>query len=300
MKHFILIFIAITTLSCKNTTVTKTETSALKTNLDSSKQTKTSTTLSNDFKTYWYSGEAEITSYQLEQYRYGELRNGKAVLVYVTEPFLKDKQVKADYSSDDNIPVLKLNATKDFLTGIYPYHILQSTFYPVTNTSHALKVSASIQEWCGHVYTQLNNKNEFEITSHSYFENEADKSFKMMPEVLENELWTQLRINPKSLPTGQFKAVPSLEFLRLTHHELKSYNAEATLNSNSYAITYPELNRTLTIQYENQFPCTILGWSETVNNKTSKATRLKTIKSAYWSKNSNKNVHLRDSLLLKN
>lgn len=39
------------------------------------------------FKDYWYAGKAEITSYKLEQARYGELRDGKAVLVYVTEPF---------------------------------------------------------------------------------------------------------------------------------------------------------------------------------------------------------------------
>ena len=29
-----------------------------------------------------------ISSYKLEQARYGEIRNGKAVLVYVTEDFL--------------------------------------------------------------------------------------------------------------------------------------------------------------------------------------------------------------------
>ena len=48
------------------------------------------------FKDYWYAGKAEITSYKLEQSRYGELRDGKAVLVYVTEPFLPKAQVKAD------------------------------------------------------------------------------------------------------------------------------------------------------------------------------------------------------------
>ena len=72
--------------------------------------------LSQEFKTYWYSGQAEITSYKLQQARYGELRNGTAVLVYVTEDFLPETQVKADNYSEDNIPVLKLNATKNFNT----------------------------------------------------------------------------------------------------------------------------------------------------------------------------------------
>ena len=88
------------------------------------------TPLSPEFKEYWYSGEAEITSYKLEQARYGELREGKAVLIFVTEPFLADKQVKANRSNPENIPVLKLNSTKKYLTGIYPYSIMSSSFYP--------------------------------------------------------------------------------------------------------------------------------------------------------------------------
>ncbi|MEL6484568.1 MAG: septum formation inhibitor Maf, partial [Bacteroidota bacterium] len=126
--------------------------------------------LSEDFKKYWYSGEAELTSYTLQQARYGELRDGEAVLIFVTEPFLPDVQVKADGSSPTNVPVLKLNATKNYLTGIYPYSIMSSTFYPVHDNQHALKTSLSIQEWCGHIYSQLNNREQFEFTSHSYFE----------------------------------------------------------------------------------------------------------------------------------
>jgi hypothetical protein len=69
---------------------------------------------SQEFKDYWYAGEAEITSYELQQARYGEIRNGKAVLVFVTEDFLPQKQVKADRYNSTNIPVLKLNSTKKF------------------------------------------------------------------------------------------------------------------------------------------------------------------------------------------
>jgi len=46
--------------------------------------------LSKEFKEYWYAGNAEITSYKLDQARYGELREGTSVLVYVTEPFVAD------------------------------------------------------------------------------------------------------------------------------------------------------------------------------------------------------------------
>lgn len=264
--------------------------------------------ISPEFKKYWYSGEAEITSYELKQARYGEIRDGKAVLVYVTEPFLADKQVKADGHNATNIPVLKLNSTKNYVTGIYPYSIMSSSFYPVHENQHALKISFSAQEWCGHVYAQINNKEDFEITSHSYFENEADQHFELPKEILENEVWNKIRINPKNLPLGSVKMIPSLEYIRLSHKELKAYNAVTSLenqeNTTLYSINYPELERTLTIRFSKTFPFTIAGWTETFysgfgkNKKelTSSAEKIRTIKSPYWSKNGNSNLHLRDSL----
>ncbi len=263
--------------------------------------------LSEAFKSYWYSGEAEITSYKLEQARYGEVRDGHAVLIYVTEDFLPKIQVKADQQDSENVSVLKLNATKKFNTGIYPYSVMQSTFYPVANNQHALKISSSMQEWCGHVYTQLNNRNGFEIISHSYFQNEADETFLLNKAILENELWTQLRLDPKKLPTGSLKVIPSLEYVRFGHIELKAYNASAILTDTSYTISYPDLNRILAINFNSDFPYDITGWEETYKSGfgaksimlTTKATKLVTIKSPYWSKNSNKDDVLRETLQLK-
>lgn len=269
-------------------------------NLSKKKQT------SPGFNKYWYSGEAEISSFKLEQARYGELREGKAVLIYVTEDFLPEIQVKADYQNKKNVSVLKLNTTKNFNTGIYPYSIMQSTFYPISNNKHAIKVSSSMQEWCGHTYIQLNNRDQFEILSHSYFEGEADTDITLKKSVLENELWTQLRINPKSLPTGELKIIPAFEFIRLKHIPVRAYKANATLTNNIYSLHYPHLNRTLSIQFNEAFPYEILGWEESfksgfgANAKalTTKASRLKIIKSPYWEKNSNKDKDLRVSLFL--
>lgn len=262
--------------------------------------------LSKAFNDYWYNGDAEITSYKLEQARYGEIREGTAVLVFVTEDFLPEKQVKADNYSKSNVPVLKLNATKNFNTGIYPYSIMQSTFYPVANNQHAIKVSASVQEWCGHVYTQLNNHNQFEIISHSYFQSEADQTFNIDKTWTENELWTKLRIDPKSLPVGQLEIIPSIEYTRLSHKKIKAYKAMANLENGIYTLNYPELNRTLKINFNSNFPYNILGWEETTlsgygasaKTLTTKATKLVSIKTAYWSKNHNSDAVLRETLKL--
>ena len=306
-KFIILMLVFGLTFSCKNEDSKEIEgEEVLPENQDTNTKNQDAFIPSEAFKSYWYSGKAEITSYKLEQARYGEMRDGTAVLVYVTEDFLPDEQVKADTYNKDNIPVLKLNATKNFNTGIYPYSIMQSTFYPVNNTTHALKVTCSVQEWCGQVYTQLNTKNQFEIESHSYFESEGDQDFNVDKTILENEVWTQLRVDPTSLPTGAIEMIPSFEFIRLKHIELKAYKALAELTEDTYKISYPELNRTLTIHFNSSFPYNILSWEDTYKDGygeaskelTTKAVKLETINSAYWSKNSNSDEVLRETLQL--
>ena len=264
--------------------------------------------LSEEFKKYWYAGSAEITAYQLEQARYGEIREGKAVLIYVTEDFASKEQVKADRPNDSNIPVMKLNATKKFNTGIYPYSIMQSVFYPVADNQHAIKISNSMQEWCGHIYAQLNNREKYNITSHSYFQREADQNFSIDKDILENELWAKIRINPDNLPKGDIRIIPSFEYSRLKHKEIKAFKATATLkkegNLSTYTLAYPELSRTLSITFNTSFPHEIETWTETFKSGfgagakelTTKATKLKRIKSAYWGKNSNKDEVLREEL----
>ena len=51
--------------------------------------------MSSEMKKYWYNNEAEISSYSLVQARYGEIREGKAVLIYVTETFSNKTFAKA-------------------------------------------------------------------------------------------------------------------------------------------------------------------------------------------------------------
>lgn len=261
----------------------------------------------SNFTTYWYDGFAEITSYQLEQFRYGETHNGTATLIYVTEPFLPEKQVKADFQNESNISVLKLNSTKKFVTGIYPYSLMTSTFTPVKTANNAIKVSFSSQEWCGNTFVQLNNRENFEIDFHSYFESNSDRKISLKKEWLENDIWTVLRISPENLPIGNLNMIPSFEYLSLHHKEIKAYNANAALEKSEehsiYKISYAELQRELQIEFSNQFPFEINSWQEitVVKNNTNitKATRLSSIKSKYWSKNKPQDTILRKQLYLK-
>lgn len=264
--------------------------------------------LSQEFKNYWFSGKAEITSYHLEQARYGEIRKGEAVLIYVSEDFLPREQVKANYQQEENISVLKLNATKKFLTGIYPYSIMQSCFYPIAETGHAIKVSASIQEWCGQTYMQLNNRKKFEIESHSYFEGEADQNLSLDETHLENEIWTLARIENEHLPTGEFWMIPSFEYLRLSHQPIKAYQATGEYftehNYNIYTLEFPELKRKLKLHITRTFPYVIEKWEESYPSGrnaeilTTTATKKSDLRIDYWNKNSNKDLPLRKNLQL--
>lgn len=138
--------------------------------------TKADETQNNQkFNKYWYKGKAEITSYKLTQARYGEIYEGTAVNIFVTEDFLPQKQVKADYQNKKNVPVLKLNSTKKFVTGIYPYSLMTSTFSPINMNKKAIKVTFSAQEWCGNTFVQLNNRENYKVDFHSYFESNADR-----------------------------------------------------------------------------------------------------------------------------
>ena len=254
---------------------------------------KSTVGLSQDFKSYWFDGTAEISSYVLQQSRYGALREGTAVLIYVTEDFLTDTQVKANQKSKASRSVLKLNRQKNFLTGIYPYSIMSSCFTYLGWEPRLAKTTASLQEWCGQSYLQLNQKNQMVLQSHSYFEGEADQKILFPKETLtEDELWNRIRLHPEQLPTGAFQLLPSLELLRLNHWPLETVAVRAQLIRNDgvsiYTLRFPSLKRSLSIRFQTESPHRIEGWEDRSDrgaDYTTTATRLKTEKLPYWKLN---------------
>ena len=194
MKKLLLIFFAIT-LGCSGPKSISSKSSSI--------------ALSQDFKQYWFDGTAEISSYTLDQSRYGQPRDGSAILIYVTEDFLPLEQVKANQKSEHTQSVLKLNRTKKFLTGIYPYSIMTSIFSRLGQSKPLVKTTTSIQEWCGQAYLQLNRRNNLEIQSHSYFEGEADQKLQLKDALTEEELWVWIRTQPELLPEGTFELLPA-------------------------------------------------------------------------------------------
>ncbi|MBW2449408.1 MAG: septum formation inhibitor Maf [Deltaproteobacteria bacterium] len=264
----------------------------------------------DQFQDYWYNHGAEISRFSLQQMRYGEIHEGDAVLVFVTEKMNPVTQIKADHPGSQEIAILKLNAVRKFFTGIYPYSIMTSIFAPVDVQKYPLplKISSSTQEWCGHVYTQMNlNENGYRVRMHSYFEGEGDRDLEVQKVIAEDALWTLIRLAPASLPRGEFFMIPGTVYTRLAHRPVAAQRAisnlspsdEKSLEGNPlviYEINFPDEQRTLGIYFERNFPYRIQKWHETyrglIDQKakilTTRAVRTHTIMDPYWRHHTNK------------
>jgi hypothetical protein len=184
-----------------------------------------------DFWKHWGDGKAELNGYRLAQPRYGEVRAGTAVLIFVTENMSDTLRVKADpgkHPESDLYPVLKLNQVRHFQTGIYDYNVMTSAFLRIAAGWPVAKLSFSSQEWCGQVYHQLLPRDgKLSGVIHSYFDGEADGTEQLsLPQdgVFEDALAVLVRDwNGPWLRPGESRSVPFLPSLmrsRLEHRPL--------------------------------------------------------------------------------
>ncbi|MEA3188754.1 MAG: hypothetical protein QOD99_2584 [Chthoniobacter sp.] len=271
---------------------------------------------SEQHRAYWKQGKGEITSYKLTQSRYGELHTGEAVLIFVSEPFSRSKQVKLDdweKAGSDAVEVLKLNFTKKFLTGIYPYSLMFSAFTPADG-SPTLKTSMTGQEWCGDVFGQLNLRGDhYEVSSYSYFESAGDTQGQLPAALLEDEIWARIRLTPDKLPTGESQLIAGSFISRLVHVPLKAERVRSdyfdpdparfdAAKIRGYRVEFlSSYERALEIYFERAFPYSIVAWEDSYSEfgkgrMTTRAERTKTIMLDYWTHHKNADRKLREQL----
>ncbi|NJO02263.1 MAG: hypothetical protein HC880_11760 [Bacteroidia bacterium] len=134
----------------------------------------------------------------------------------------------------------------------------------------------------------------------------------MTASLLEDEIWSRIRIDPQSLPVGKVSIVPSTIISRLLHRPVRAEEAEASLSPADqsleimvYQLHYPEAKRTLKIHFEKNFPHTILEWEESypgiswgTESKTlhTRAKLKKTLLLDYWRQNQLEDRRLREAL----
>jgi hypothetical protein len=202
-----------------------------------------------DFWPHWGDGKGELNGYRLSQPRYGSVRPGSAVLVFVTEDFADGPRVKSDSPKPAGAayPVLKLNHLRDFQTGIYDYSTMTSVFARVAPGWPVRKVSFSSREWCGHVFHQLlPGKDGLAGVFHSYFEGEADGQDALpLPGdgVYEDALPILLRgLTGEYLPAGGSRVVPYLPSLfstRMAHRRLAWGKAKISREASPVEVQVP-------------------------------------------------------------
>ncbi len=232
-------------------------------------------------------------------------------MIFVTEDFSSDKQVKLDNPNSAvtaKVPILKCNFTKRFNTGIYPYSMMVSSFVATNRNIYPniLKATCTSQEWCGQTYTQLNNRNnQFNIQSYSYFETEGDKIKSLKTSLVEDELFTLIRLNPATLPQGNIEILEGLMHQRLTHKDFNTIAANATVADISenpswlkskeklrkYCILFTDSKRELNIYFTSIFPFVIQGWEDTFSSSksgehtTTRGVKNRSILLDYWKHN---------------
>lgn len=261
-----------------------------------------SSVMTEEFKSYWFAGKAEICYYDLSQARYSELRQGQAVMIFVTEPFSRSNHLKLEGDASgwgaDQVDVLKLNFSKDFYTGMYPYHMMTSVFTPLDRKfePNTLLITNTCQEWCGQTFTRIDHDNGYDLDLYSYFPSEGVQHHELETTITEDEIWNLIRIDPALLPTGEFDIIESTMYQRLSHETPQVRSATGGVepyNDDTLRYFLNIEERELNIFYEPAFPFRILGWTETYQDGpngqvlTTEAWLRSTVATDFWNKKSN-------------
>ena len=236
-----------------------------------------------EFEALWYDGQAEVNGYRWQGTRYGELRTGEAIAIFVTEPLGAKEHVKVERPAEyrgEVLTVMKLNLVRSFQTGIYDYHTMTSAFARVEDLA-PLKLTFTSAEWCGHVYEELDVRPDgVALSVASYFQGESLE--KKLPAkangILGDQLFVFLRgLRGDVLAPGEAKRLPYLSdaFERRLRHSDASWGEielargaaleRVTVPAGSFEAFVIRLNasdgRAGSARIEAAYPHRLLAWS---------------------------------------
>ena len=278
------------------------------------------------FYEYWGDGRAELSSYRIIQPRYGELRDGFGVMVFVTEDLNRQTLIKVESptSESDRRYTLKLNNLIRFNTGIYDYSVMTSVFSFVRAGEGGFgrdrfdfaKVSLTAQEWCGHVFDEVRaTPDQLHGRLASYFEAEGNRDYRLQrPDsfVSEDELLIRIReLDGELMSSGetqQLQLLPSLWQLRMGHQEhalvpalLKKGEVEEHRVGGRdrpavpWTWTVEEGKRSVTVWVASRHPRHILAWDSSDGGR---GELLTSVREPYWRLQGNADEVMRERLQL--
>ncbi len=266
---------------------------------------------SSEFWEHWGDGQAELSGYRVTLSRYGEPRDATLSLIYVTEPHDRRTWIKDNAVAEPHrVEVLKLIRSMQFMTGIYPYFVMGTTFAPVDawmdHRFQPVRINLDVQEWCGSVsHRVLPGAGEVRSLRLSYFEDEGETRSEL--EVGEGTLYEDALLIQLRELDGPFNGgeawegplVRELWSLRSGHREVHAVPATITRSDarrGDVAVTRFRLDTGdywRTYDIEKSAPRRVLGW-ETSTGEIAEI--LQTERLPYWTLNGSGDERYRRSL----
>ena len=256
-----------------------------------------------DFYAHWADGKAEISSYEVVQPRYGELRQGYGVMIFVTESLHRQTFIKVDSPTPeaDQFYALKLNHILNFTTGIYDYSVMTSVFSQVAGERHSFelrRISFSAQEWCGQVFDEaLFSGGQIDGRISSYFASEGRGSYQLkQPEHFASEDHLLIRIRELQGPFMDLGEVRELEMLPSFWQLRQAHQPHATVAGRIHKAAEEQIEvatgalasvrwelligqRQRTLWTEKAYPHRILRWED---GDGGRGELMRTIRVPYW------------------
>ena len=277
------------------------------------------------FDARWHDGRAELDGYRYSIVRYGQSRQGQAVMIYVTEPWSRQKRVKVEDASrnpSDVFDVLKLNLVRDFQTGIYDYNTMVSVFVRTQDFS-PVQLTFTSAEWCGNVYAKVEfDDDAVKETLYSYFEDETGSRSLARPRdgVTQDALFVLLRgLKGEVVAPGLERRISLLSGIlesRLRHRPLEWASARISRAPTPVSLGVPAGNWFNAVYYEVKVENGRTGrfwiepdgdrrilkwtWTESGRGEASESGELTgTLRTAYWKENGPGNEKLLQQLGLR-
>lgn len=273
------------------------------------------------FYNTWGDGKGEVNTYHVVEERYGELRDGHAVLVFVTEELNRDTYVKVESDAtpaDNRMYVVKMNRLLRFATGLYDYAAMTTVFSVAdSHLGHhpfqAARATLTEQDWCGQVYQRTDLRSDgWHRDYFSYFEREGEQH-DVLPAKdtdLEDNLWIWIReLDGEVIPPGgayETRLIPSAWTLRKIHRpaELESVRIEKGIRESfttdlgaheAYRWSWTAAGRTTSAWIEADGAHRILGWEDSLggHGRLAKSERL-----VYWQEHDNADTNVRERFRL--
>ncbi len=241
--------------------------------------------VSEQFVNYWYNDKTEINEYSVHQIINGVEKKAGLSLTFATETFSKSRHVitKAPNANiNDQIIVLHNNSLLESGTS----STMNSIFTPLNleETPYSISALSSTQNLKYQYNTKIDKvKNSFTISFSSYADHESNDSYQIPLTILEDALFNRIRIAPESIPSGTVNLIKSLQTQPAHQAELKPAAARIQFlkseSTSTCKVEYMHSDRTVIINFNEEFPHKITSWSvHDTNNYSFEATLKRTNK----------------------